>query len=547
MENHALLLLAVLVLALLDRPAELEALHGLAVTRLQPLRVPELDHALRPLPLDALDLRARALDFLSVDVLESPVRVALADLLLANRMDVGLAEVEERDGVAVGEERREFVQLAAHVGVHRPRRGVRLAVRHALRGVRLGVKLVRADFGDDDGESVLVSELRAPSLDERLEELGVLAVAEVGAALVPDRALDRHRIERMDESRVHGRRAEHVDRARVVRLAALGVIPDVLRHLLADACLELHLVRLCARRPKRDRDRLEHAARPTFLACGIDLVAHRKDVLADASMFLDGDAVAVVGVARAAESMAVQIVHVLPVRLTVANGPVLLEVCFRKLECRAHPDLAGEALGERIALEAASVDRKLLPALVLDEIRVVERRLGVDEVGSGVEALVPLEDLLLVYLGSAGLHEVGPAVVPEAGNALRVARAVILRPGLVYPAVDFRGAPGGVHESDRDVERLVELPAHPVERRAVLAHRLVRRGLPVDADRVLARERRVPVVAVVHEECADVGVALRLLEELLAADREASVARERVGHVGLAAAEPDVAKEDVRD
>ena len=351
----------------------------------------------------------------------------------------------------------------------------------------------------------------------------------------------------MDEPRVHGRRAEQVDCARIVRLAALGVIPDVLRHLLADTCLELHFVRLCARRPKRDRDRLEHAARPTFLACGIDLVAHRKDVRADASVFLDRDAVAVVGVARAAESMAVQIVHVLPVRLTVANGPVLLEVGFRKLECRAHPDLAGEALGERIALEAASVDRKLLPALVLDEIRVVERRLGVDEVGSGVEALVPLEDLLLVYLGSAGLHEVGPAVVPEAGNALRVARAVVLRPGLVYPAVDLRGAPRGVHEADRNVEHLVELPAHPVECRTVLAHRLVGRGLPLDSNRVLARKRRVPVVAVVHEERADVGVALRLLEELLAADRKPPIARERVGHVRLAASEPHVAEKDVGD
>ena len=264
-------------------------------------------------------------------------------------------------------------------------------------------------------------------------------------------------------------------------------------------------------------------------------------------MFLDGDAVAVVGVARAAESMAVQIVHILSVRLTVANGPVLLEIGFRKLECRAHPDLAGEALGERIALEATSVECNFLPARVLDKVRVVERRLGLEVVGGGVKTLVPLEDLLLVYLGSARLHEVGPAVVPEAGNALRVARAVVLGPLLVDPAVDLRRAPGGVDEADRDVERLVELPAHPVERRAVLAHRLVGRGLPVDADRVLARKRRVPVVAVVHEECADVGVALRLLEELLAADREASVARERVGHVGLAAAEPDVAEEDILD
>ena len=239
MENHTLLLLAVLVLALLDRSAELEALDGLAVARLQALRVLEVNHALRALPFDGLHLRATSLDLLAVDVLQRPVCVALADLLLADRMDVGLAEVEERDGVAVGEERREFIKLAAHVGVHRPRRGVRLAVRHALRGVRLGVELVRADLRDNHREFILIGKLCAPAFHKCLEELLIPAVAEIAATLVPDRALDRHRIERMDEPRVHCRRAEQVDCARIVRLAALGVIPNVLRERFANASLEL--------------------------------------------------------------------------------------------------------------------------------------------------------------------------------------------------------------------------------------------------------------------------------------------------------------------
>ena len=243
--------------------------------------------------------------------------------------------------------------------------------------------------------------------------------------------------------------------------------------------------------------------------------------------------------------MAVEVGHVLSVGILVGDCPALRDVLFGQLERRAQPHLAGESLREGVALEAAAVGRDGLPALVLDEVGVVERGLGLQEIGAGVEAAVPLDDRLLEPLGAALLLEFSPAVPPEAGDVLRMTRAVVPGPLLVDPAVDLRRAPGGVHEADRDVERPVELPAHPVERRAVLAHRVVGRGLPVDADRVLARKRRVPVVAVVHEKRADVGVALRLLEELLAADREASVACERVGHVGLPAAEPDVAEEHV--
>src|SRR5574344_299005 len=257
--NDALLRLSGLCVDLLagrDRPGKLESLRRLAVTCLETLRVLDVKNDLRALPVDRSDLRTGPFDRLPVDVLERPVRVALADLLLADRMDVRLAEVQERDRVAVGEERREFVELTAHVGVHRPRRRGGLALLDALSGVRLRVELMRTDLRDDDGELLAVGKLRAPSLDQRLEELGILAISEVAAALVPDRTLDRHRIERMDEARVHRRRGEHVDRPSVFRLLAFRVLPGVLRHLLTDAGFELEFDAVSAARPDRKRERL---------------------------------------------------------------------------------------------------------------------------------------------------------------------------------------------------------------------------------------------------------------------------------------------------
>ena len=177
----------------------------------------------------------------------------------------------------------------------------------------------------------------------------------------------------------------------------------------------------------------------------------------------------------------------------------------------------------------------------------MERRLGLEVVGGGVETLVPLVDLLLIGLGSAGLHEVGPTVVPKAGNALRVSRTVVLRPGLVNPAVNLSGAPRGVNEADRDVERLVELVPHPVERRAVLAHRLVCGSLPLNTNGIHARARRILIFAIIHKKRANVRIALCLGKKLLATNREPSIARERVGHVRLAASEPHVAEKDVGD
>ena len=68
---------------------------------------------------------------------------------------------------------------------------------------------------------------------------GDARVAEIAAALIPDRALDRHRIERINKPSIHGSGAEHVDCARIVRLAAFGVIPDILRERFSNASLEL--------------------------------------------------------------------------------------------------------------------------------------------------------------------------------------------------------------------------------------------------------------------------------------------------------------------
>src|SRR5574344_782456 len=546
--NDPLLRLSGLCVDLLagrDRPGKLESLRRLAVTCLETLRVLDVKNDLRALPVDRSDLRTGPFDRLSVDMLKRPIRVALADFLLADRMDVGLAEGEKRDRVAVGEERRELVQLAAHVGVHGPGRHGGLALLDALEGVRLRVELVRTDFRDDARKLPVVGELGAPSLDQRLEELGILAVAEVAAALIPDRARDRHRIERMDETRVHRRRGEHGDRPRVFGLPQFGILPGFPRRLFADAGLERQLASVGVAGPEGDRKRLVHPAGLSVRTVP-DLVAHRDHVRSGDAVLPDRTAIAVVRVPRAAEGLAVEVGHVLPEAVVVADRPVLLEIGRAQHERRAEPHLAGVALWERIVLESLFSRRDRLPRTVVER-RLVKRRFRAFGQVAGIVALAPLDDRLLVPRDAALLQEVLPPVVPEVADPLAVPGAVLTAPELVEPAVDLRRAPGRVDESDRNVERLVELPAHPVERRAVLAHRVVGRRLPADADRVLARERVVAVVAVAHEKRADVRVALRLLQEFLAADRKTSVPREGVGHVRLSAPEPDVAEENVRD
>ena len=97
--SYAFLRLAGLLINLggtvFDRPRKFKALHWLAIGRLESAGVFQMDNALWPLPLDRRHLWRRTLNRLAVDMLERPVRIALANFLLANRMNVGFAEVKE--------------------------------------------------------------------------------------------------------------------------------------------------------------------------------------------------------------------------------------------------------------------------------------------------------------------------------------------------------------------------------------------------------------------------------------------------------------------